>query len=63
MGLDPQSICRIRGYLAEVSSIEAAFDEAQTISMKHNLMIALERASYKEMVDFLQAGNRSTYIM
>jgi hypothetical protein len=63
-GLRPsEHFGRIKGYLAEVGSIEEAFDEAQSASARLNLMIALEKASYKEMVDFLQAGNRSTYVM
>jgi hypothetical protein len=63
-GLRPsEHLGRIRGYLAEVSSIEEAFDEAATAGAKRGLMIALEKASYKEMVDFLQAGNRSRYVM
>jgi hypothetical protein len=63
-GLRPsEHLGRLKGYLAEVSSIEEAFDEAATAGAKRDLMIALEKASYKEMVDFLQAGNRSQYVM
>src|SRR5262249_55263100 len=63
-GLRPaEHLGRITGYLAEVSSIEEAFDEASSGEARQNLMVALEKASYKEMVDFLQAGNRSRYVM
>lgn len=63
-GLRPsEHLGRFTGYLAEVSSIEQAFAVAETPLTERNLMIALETASYKEMVDFLQAGNRSRYVM
>ena len=63
-GLRPsEHLGRITGYLAEVSSIEEAYWETDVIATKCNLMIALEKAAYKEMVDFLQAGDRSQYIM
>jgi hypothetical protein len=63
-GLRPsEHLGRLKGYLAEVGSIEEAFDEAKSASTRRNLMMALEKASYKEMVDFLQAGNRSNYVM
>jgi hypothetical protein len=63
-GLRPsEHLGRYAGYLAETSSIERAFDDAETALVKRNLMVALETAAYKEMVDFLQAGNRSRYVM
>jgi len=63
-GLRPsEHLGRITGYLAEVSSIEEAFNEAASGDARRYLMIALEKASYKEMVDFLQAGDRSRYVM
>jgi hypothetical protein len=63
-GLRPsEHFGRYKGYLAEVGSIEEVFTEARIETTVRNLMIALEKASYKEMVDFLQAGNRSRYVM
>jgi len=63
-GLRPsEHLGRITGYLAEVRSIGEAFGDAETSARQRDLMIALEKASYNEMVDFLQAGNRSRYVM
>ena len=63
-GLRPaEHLGRIKGYLAETSSIEEAFWEARSAASTVGLMVAQERAAYKEMVDFMQAGNRSRYVM
>jgi hypothetical protein len=63
-GLRPsEHLTRFTGYLGEVSSIAQAFDGAGSALTERNLMIALETATYKEMVNFLQAGNRSRYVM
>jgi hypothetical protein len=63
-GLSPsEHFGRFKGHWAEVSSKEEGFTEARFENTVRNLMIALEKAAYKEMVDFLQAGNRSRYEM
>ena len=63
-GLRPaEHLGRITGYLSEVSSIDDAFRDVVTGAARRNLMAALEKASFKEMADFLRAGDRSRYVM
>jgi hypothetical protein len=54
---------RIKGYFSEVGSIEEAFDEAQNGAERRAAMVSMEKAAFKEMVDFMRAGARSRYVM
>lgn len=63
-GLRPTELLeRQKGYLAEVTSIGDTYDSSRGDYRERAAMIALEKAAYKEMLDFLQNADKARYIM
>mgnify|MGYP001766176244 CR=1 FL=1 len=63
-GLRPKEhLGRLKGYLAEITSIGDTYDPLRGDYRERAAMVALEKAAYKEMLDFLQNADKAKYVM